>query len=284
MSLVRGRSRLTAWPVPLCALVALLAAGCARDPRPGTPEAAAEGERVVRQMSDALATARTLRFSTDELLEVVAPDGAKRALRLTRRVVVRRPDRLRFELHGKEGTALEVAAVYDGRSVSLLSSGQRVWAQAEVPATIDEMLDDVARRFALPVPVADVIYSSPYDAFLGGSARGGFVGRESIDGVECNALAYEDDLLEVRLWIPSSGRPLPRRVELLYKQVPSRPVARMSFADWELDAEVADSTFALAPPPGHARVEIAELVAGLLPSAAVGASPSPEATVKPASE
>jgi hypothetical protein len=244
--------------------VALLASGCSRDPQAGTPEAAAEGDRIVRQMSDTLAQAQAMRFVTDEILEVVEPTGEKRALHFIRKVTVRRPDRLLFELQGTEGTELEAVASYDGRAVSLRGGGRRVWAQAEVPGTIDEMLDDVARRFALPVPVADVIYSVPYDAFLGSHARGGFVGRETIDGVRCVALAYDDDFLEVRLWIPASGRALPRRVRLVYKQAPSLPMAQMTFSDWDLDATVADGTFTFESPEGYQRVAIEEFVAGLL--------------------
>jgi len=136
----------------------------------------------MRQMSDTLAKAHAFSFATTEILEGVWATGEKRTSHFSRKVTVRRPNRLFLELHGSAGTALEVAAYYDGKTASLESDVRKVWAQTDVPETLDEMLDDVARRFSLPLPFADVVYSSPYDGFLGANARGGFVGRETIDG------------------------------------------------------------------------------------------------------
>ena len=75
----------------------------------------------------------------------------------------------------------------------------------------------------MPVPFADVVYGVPYEAFVGPSTKGGFVGRETIDGVACAHLSYADAHVGVEVWIPSSGQPLPRRVELVYKRVSGEP-------------------------------------------------------------
>ena len=246
----------------VAAVALLLASACSRDPDPGTPEAAAEGERWMRQMSDALAEAQTFSFATIEVLEGVRPTGEKVTSNFSRKVTVGRPDRLYLELHGSGGTELEVAAYYDGKTVSLESDTRRVWAQTDVPETLDEMLDDVARRFSLPLPFADVVYSSPYDAFLGTNAEGGFAGRETIDGVECAELAYADDIVEVRIWIPTSGEVLPRRLRIVYKQVPGQPMSEMTFTSWNLDAEVEDGTFTFEPPQDYSLIAVEEFVAG----------------------
>ena len=96
-------------------------------------------------MSDELARASTFRFATSESLEQIgAPAG--RVLRFTRVVTVRRPDSMFFEVDGSGDTALDVSAYYDGKTVSLRDNANGAWAQTTVPATLDEMLDDVARR------------------------------------------------------------------------------------------------------------------------------------------
>ena len=48
------------------------------------------------------------------------------------------------------------------------------------------------------MPIADVIYSLPYEAFIGRDTKGGFVGRETIDGIECAHLGYTDKLVDVQ--------------------------------------------------------------------------------------
>jgi hypothetical protein len=209
----------------------LLAPGCSRDPDPGTPPGAAEGERLMRQMSDTLASASTFRFATAESLD--HPDRSTgRVLHFTRTVTVRRPDALFFEVDGIGDTAIDVSAYYDGSTVSLRNNAEGVWAESSVPGSLDAMLDEVASRYSLPVPIADVIYSLPYEAFIGRDTKGGLVGHDTLDGVDCAHLAYADPLVGVEIWIPSSGQPLPRRVEIVYKQAPGQPRARIDFTGW----------------------------------------------------
>ena len=241
----------------------LLAPACSRDPGPGTPAAAAEGERLMRQMSDTLVSASKFKFATVESLE--HPDRSTgRVLHFTRTVTVRRPDAMFFEVAGTGDTAIDVSAYYDGRTVSLRNNAHGMWAKTTVPGTLDEMLDDVARRYSLPVPIADVVYSLPYEAFIGRDTKGGFVGRETIDGIECAHLGYADKLVDVQIWIPSSGQPLPRRVELVYKQAPGAPKARIDFTSWDLAPRIADEAFRFQPGETPRQVAFEQLVASML--------------------
>jgi hypothetical protein len=164
--------------------------------------------------------------------------------------------------------------------VSLRYDAKGVWAQTAVPGTLDEMLDDVARRYSLPVPIADVVYSVPYEAFIGRSTTGGFVGRETIDGVACARLAFADDFLDVGVWIPSSGQPLPRRVELVYKRAPGAPKARMDFTSWDLAPQIDEGLFRFVPGAAATQIAFGDLAAGLLSG---GELPSPAPSAPAAS-
>ena len=242
---------------------ALLASACSRDPEPGTPAAAAEGERLMRRMSDTLVKAATFRFATVESLD--HPDRSTgRVLHFTRTVTVRRPDAMFFEVDGTGDTALDVSTYYDGKTLSLRNNAHGLWAETSVPATLDEMLDDVARRYSLPVPFADVVYSLPYQAFVGPATTGGFVGHETIDGIACAHLGYVDNLVDVQIWIPASGQPLPRRVELVYKQAPGAPRARIDFTSWDLAPRIDDEAFTFPRGEAPRQVAFEQIVASLL--------------------
>jgi hypothetical protein len=245
-------------------VLALALSACARDPEPGTPAAAAEGARLMRAMSDTLAGANSYSFSTSERLETPGTAADRRELRFTRDVVVLRPNALHFHVRGAEDNRADVSAYYDGQTLSLRDASRGVWAATPVPATLDEMLDDVARRYSVPVPVADVIYSVPYDAFIGPDSTGGFAGRETLDGQECVRLAYTDEVVGVQLWIPSTGPALPRRVELTYKLVPGAPRARIDFTDWNLAPQFGDGTFIMPPGEPDAQVALEDLIAGVM--------------------
>ena len=230
----------------------------------------------MRQMSDTLARASAFRFATTESLDQIGTSAGGRVLRFTRTVTVRRPDAMFFEVDGSGDSAIDVSAYYDGKTVSLRDNSQGAhgaWTQTDVPATLDEMLDDVARRYSLPVPIADVVYSVPYDAFIGRNTKGGFVGRETIDGVTCAHLSYGDDFVDVQVWIPSRGQSLPRRVVLVYKQAPGAPTARIDFTNWDLAPQIADGTFTFQPGEARRQVAFEQFVASLLS----GGHPSPVA-------
>ncbi|HTT24798.1 MAG TPA: DUF2092 domain-containing protein [Candidatus Sulfotelmatobacter sp.] len=254
---------------------------CSQDPQPGTPEAAAASERLMRSMSDTLAHSKAFTFETTERIEVIAPPGDKHALHFTRKVAVRRPNALFFELRGEDGKAFDIAAYYHDQSLMLSEKLDGTWAQTTVPGTLDDMLDDVIRKFGLPVPIGDVVSASPYDAIVASGARGargGLAAWETIDQVPCAKLDYGDAVVEVRLWLPKSGLPLPHRIEIVYKHAPVPLVSQLNFTDWKLDAPVTDTTFTFQPPAGRNPIELRDLVSTLvsrtLPSELQATAPS----------
>lgn len=249
--------------VIIVAAVLITFAGCSRDPKPGTPAAAAMGDRYMRSMSDTLAQAKSFTFDTDEQLQLIAPDGGKRVMHIGRKVIVRRPDAVAFELHGRGDTTTDIVAYYNGKTATLSNTKNGAWALTPVPGTLDEMLNDVARRFGLPVPIGDVMYSSPYDAYLGKHSTGGFRGRETVEGTPCAVVEYADDLVGVKLWIPSLGPPLPRRLQITYRKAPIPLVSSIDFSNWRLDVPVTDTMFAFEPPKSHPPIEFADFVAAM---------------------
>lgn len=270
--------RVTTCHLFACVMSALVMTACSHDPQPGTPEAAAAGERLMRSMSDTLARSKAFTFETTELIEVVAPSGEKRALHFTRKVTVRRPNALFFELHGENGKPFHIAAYFHDRTLTLSDQLDGTWAQTTVPGTIDEMLDEVMREYGLPVPIGDVVSGSPYDAIVGSAARGGLVAWEKIDRAPCAKLAYADAFVEVRLWLPKSGPPLPRRLEIAYKQAPIPLVSQLNFTNWNLDVPVTDTVFGFQAPAGRDPVKFGDLVSVLvsrtLPAEVQAAAPA----------
>ncbi len=238
----------------------------------------------MHQMSETLARASAFRFTTTESLEPIANTGG-RLLHFSRAVTVRRPSAMAFKVDGSGDTPADVSAYYDGKTVSLRENRHGVWTQTAVPGTLDEMLDDVARRYSLPVPIADVVYSNPYEAFIGRTSKGGFVGREAINGVECAHMKYSDAFVDVGVWIAAAGQPLPWRVELGYKQVPGAPKARIDFKSWDLAPEIGEGTFNFLPGDDTKRLAFEQFVGVLLsggdPAGAAASAPSPPSASVP---
>ena len=157
-----------------------------------------------------------------------------RVLRFTRVVTVRRPDALFSRCDGSGETALDVSAYYD--DVPCRSATRRVACgrrrRRPARSTRCWTMSPDGTRCRSPSPTWST--ARPTDrAFIGRTTKGGFVGRETIDGVRCAHLSYSDEFVDVQVWVPSAGQPLPRRVRLVYK-APGAPAARIDFARWDL--------------------------------------------------
>jgi len=234
----------------LACLAWLAAAGCSREPT--TPEARRQrGDEIVRRMSDHLARAQTFTVETTDTRPRMR-GGKEVAQQTTRQLTVRRPDRFALRVTGDA----DFRGWFDGKKLTFVSAPNKVWARTDGAATIDDTLDRLAERLAMPMPMADFIYSSPFDALIGASSTGGYVGRESIDGVPCVHVAYQHPAVDWDLWVAESGDPLPKKYRITDK-TSSRPTTNeVTFTAWTFGVGVTDATFTPEVPAGFERIRL----------------------------
>jgi hypothetical protein len=228
----------------------LLIAGCAREP--ATPEARKQrGDEIVRAMSDHLARAKTFTVDTTDT-RTRARGGKDVTLHTTRQLTLRRPDRLAFRVTGDA----DLRGWYDGGKLTFVSDPHKVWARANGAASIDDTLDRLADSLAMPLPMADFLYSSPYDALIGEQSTGGYVNSETVGGVACHHVAYKHPAVDWELWIPEAGDPLPKKFVVTSKMSTPARTAEVIFDKWTYGADAPDATFAPEVPAGYERVQI----------------------------
>ena len=120
-------------------------------------------------MSKTLAAAQTFAFTTDQMREHVRANGEKVQERFSRRITVRRPNALTLtDTAGRDG-----AAWYNGKYVTLVSNRDKAWARGPMPGTLDEATDFVSTEYAIQLPIADLLYTTPYDALTTKDTKGG---------------------------------------------------------------------------------------------------------------
>lgn len=225
--------------------------GCSREP--STPEARRQrGDEIVRAMSDRLSRAATLTVETTDTRERTR-GGQRVTVRTTRQFAIRRPDRIAMQMAGDN----DLKGWYDGQKITFVSDAERVWARVAGAPTIDETLDRLAERLAMPMPVADLLYSSPYDALIGGDSTGGYVGRETVGGVATLHVAYQHPGVDWDLWVHETGDPLPKRYRVIDKTLTPPRTTDATFHKWQLDATVPETRFDAVVPAGYERVSVA---------------------------
>lgn len=235
----------------LIACAALAAGGCARAPEKLTPEAArAKGDEIVKEMSKTLAGLQAFAYTSNEVREDVK-GGKKVETNVTRRVVIRRPNSIAFTTKG----ARDVAGWYDGKHLTVVSNNDKVWARGPMPATLDEALDFLSAEYAVQMPTADLLYSSPYDALITPETKGGWVDVQPVGNVQTDHLAYQQPALDWELWLNQRGR-LPVRIKFLYKNAPGQPSVTVTYSEFDVAPKVIDDMFVAKVPEGYNRIKI----------------------------
>ncbi len=205
-------------------------------------------------MSDALAEAKALSFRATDVLTRKRPDGTSRSRTLSREVLLRRPNAARIRFRGE---GIEAVLWYDAGKLALQSADHHVYAQATVPPNIDDALDFVGAQLRMPMPLADILYSSPHDALISPETRGNVVGVEKAGGVDCRHLAFQDPVVDWEIWIREGESPLPVRLVIRYKLADGSPEADVAFSDWNLAAKATAADFTFKPAEGFRKIRIA---------------------------
>jgi hypothetical protein len=106
--------------------------------------------KQLKAMSDYMAqqSALSFRFVTD--LEIVTPDHQKLTLANSGTVNLSRPDKIRAK---SDGGFSSVGMIFDGKILTLVHKNTNTYAQADVPGTLDHLIDELQEKFDKPALV-----------------------------------------------------------------------------------------------------------------------------------
>jgi hypothetical protein len=253
----------------LAVLGLIILAGCASQEPATDAEKLARGRELLQQMSARLAAANAISVTTTETRDVVRQSGAKESLPGAGTYTIRRPDRFYARTTG--GRNLE--SWYNGKIITIAAHHDKVFAQAPMPDTINRTLDALAERYDMPLPMGDLLYGPADKALLSETTTGGYAGRETVAGVRCVHLAFQDTGVEFDLWLPEAGEPLPKRFRVVQKHRTGAPVIDVTFSEWNLSAPVTDATFDPAVPADYEGVALLQRAAAIKTTTSPAAKP-----------
>ena len=234
----------------LIALVVFAVTACGRTQTLSPEAASAKGDALLKEMSKNVSSLQTFAYTVDERRQ--KPGGGKGERNTTRHVIVRRPNKVAFTGKGDAG---DTAGWYDGKQLTLVAHRDKVWARGPMPPTLDEALDFLSDEYDVQMASADLLYSSPYDAFMTKDTVGGWVDTQKIGDRSCEHLAYRQPVVDWEIWL-SSDRKLPCQLKLTYKQVPGAPSTLVTYRGGVETNQVTDDTFVPKVPDGYQRIKI----------------------------
>lgn len=213
---------------------------------------------LLKASTSFLANQKQFSVETRSSLEVVLASGQKIQFDQTAKQLIQRPNKLRVE---RMGDLVAQVFYYDGKSLTLSSPGGRHYATVPAPGTLEDMLDFARTTLDIVAPAGDLVYRNAYEILMDGVTDAFVVGKSVVEGVRCNHLAFRAQQVDWQIWIQEGSRPLPCKMVITTRDLPSAPQFSVVMTRWNLKPPVDMQTFNFVPASDSKRVEFVKAAA-----------------------
>ncbi len=225
----------------------------AETPQAPAPAAAASSEavapaalKILKEMSDRLAKAKSLSFNVRRAFDEPAANGQPLFYMVDSKVSLRRPDQLKVEVLG-DGPRSDF--YYDGKEFAVYFPDQGLLAAETAPPQLEEMLEAAFAKAGIYFPFVDFIVDDPYTAVTEKLTSAFVVGQsKAVGGTTTDIVAIANPDFQAQLWIGAKDR-LPRLVWINPTSAKSKSRSMIEFSNWLLDTPKLN----LARAPGAAK-------------------------------
>ena len=213
-----------------------------------------EADAIARAMCDALRDAKRFSFHAETTMERMLSNGSMIEIPASMEISIRRPDGIRVERRGVRGHRL---VQYDGKQLGVLDLDKKLYVKGDAPATIDETIDALEKRFDIVLPLADLAAEDPYVSFSEEFADDGtLLGVFPYRGKQCDVLAYRNESIDWQIWVSREGPRVPLRLTIRYEAEPGVPRFTADLSDWNLSASTSDADFTFSAPADAKKIEV----------------------------
>jgi len=234
--------------VPLFAAVLFPAVTTAEDEPAIEPRVA----ELLQELGEYLTSHEQYTFEADITFDEVLPTGQKVQYGAVNEIAVRRPDRFRADY---DGDLRNTRAWYDGEKITLMHVDTNLYAQADVPATIEEALDHIVAEYGFTLPLSDLLYRDFHLGLLKQVDSAFYMGLHMVDGVLCHHIAVSQANIDWQAWIEDGKQLVPRKIVLTYKREFGSPQYTAVLSNWDLSPKLPDRLFKFEAPPGAEMIE-----------------------------
>ena len=213
---------------------------------------------ILKQMSGYMQSLGRFSVHTEVTREVIFPSGLTvDSLRATD-LRVERPDHLRADIVSAKRN---VQVYYNGKSVTLYSPVEKLWAERPASGTIGEVIRRGEQEYALDLPASDFLAKDPHQLMAEKARIGAYVGRSLVRGVMAHQLAFRGKDVDWQVWVQEGDRPLPLRLVIVDRAVKGLPRYELTLTEWDTAPQFEEAMFNFTPPEGAARITVAEVKA-----------------------
>jgi hypothetical protein len=206
-----------------------------------------QAEKTLRRMTDYLGGLKQFSVRTQVTLEDLLESGHRVDYDISSSVTISRPNKLRAE---RRGDVIEQTFYYDGKTLTLHSGSQKVYATDPAPATIEELLDYARDSLGLGIPAADLVYRNAFQLLMKDVTFATIIGKTVIGGVKCDHLLFSRPGVDFQVWVAEGGQPLPYKYVVTDRLTPAPISVTTVMSNWSVAPRVTDASFKFVAPKG----------------------------------
>lgn len=215
-----------------------------------------DAERILKAMSDYMASEQTFAFDYDSTLEVVTTENQKLGIAVSGTVALARPDQFRAT---RTGGFADIELIYDGEVATLVGKQENLFAQTSKDGTIDDLIEIFRAEHGIIFPGADLLSANPYELLMSDVTDVKDLGSGVIGGRECDHLAFRASQVDWQIWIAQGDKPYPCRYAITTPTLAQGPQLQIDIRDWRGGMAVTDDMFSFSVPEGATEVTIDDL-------------------------
>ncbi len=216
----------------------------------------ADARALVKAMSDYMASQKAISFSYDANLEVVTAEHQKIALASSGMVILNRPDKIHAT---HSGGFTDVEMFFDAKTLTMLGKNTNLYAQLDIPGTIDHLIDELQDKHNRPLPAADLLMTNVNDELMAAVIEVKDIGSGVIGGTECDHFAFRNKNVDWQIWIAQGDNPYPCRYVITSKIVAEGPQYSIQFSDWKTGNDVAANDFTFKNPTKAKKIDLKDI-------------------------
>jgi hypothetical protein len=224
-----------------------LAAKPATTPSQPGPELEQSAMNALKTMSEQLRAANSFSFDARIMREEPGTNGQMLDFFKNVTAQVERPNKARFTVQSDNSV---VNVWYDGKNVTMMPLSGKIYTSLAAPSTIDATLSMLKDKLETHTPLRPFLSSDPYSILSDGLEGAYVVGFENVGNERSLHLAFTEPDADWQLWLSGPNEVLPRRMVIVYKNVPGQPRVDIEFSNWCLNAAIPASAFVFVKPEG----------------------------------
>lgn len=215
-----------------------------------------KANKILYKAGAYLKKAKTFQFKADISRDVILYDGVRVEYSGISNVIVQRPNKFRAIFNGDERAR---RTYFNGKNLLIYSKTRNIFIQKEINGTIDDAIDHIFEKFGFSIPLADIVYADLYSVLIENIDSGYYVGEHKIDGILCDHLSFQQDVIDWQIWIESGDKPFIRKILISYKEDEGSPEYEAELSGWKINISFKDSDFNFTPPIEAEEIEFLPL-------------------------